>query len=266
MMINTPPKKIVVIGCGNVAWHLAAKLSKEKNTELFVYNHQANKELELFKNAFGAAVFPHLKKIVTDADVYFICVTDSAITSVINSLSYLKSTSILLITAGSFDFTNVNSKLKNIAIFYPIQTFSKEDEIKWKDTSLVIDSKTIAAEKKAKAYALLFTKNIIQLNYQQRLKLHLSAVLVNNFTNSLYVEADKLVNSIRKDLDYKILLPLIKQTTKKIKRITPKKAQTGPAKRKNKVVIQNHLSLLKNNSQLKSLYTLFTNLITEQQK
>ncbi len=265
-MISNPLKKIAIIGCGNVAWHLAEKLRREKNTELSIYNHKANKELDLFKNEFGATVFPSIKKVMLDADVYFICVSDSAIASVISTLSYLKPTSTLLITSASFNFTEVKSKLKNISIFYPIQTFSKEDEIKWKDTTLVIDSNSKLAEQKALSYALLFTKDLLKLNYQQRLKLHLSAVLVNNFTNSLYVEADKIVQSIREDLDVRLLLPLIKQGTKKLKRMPPKEAQTGPAKRKDDLVMKKHLELLKGNKNLKDLYQQFSSLIIEQQK
>ena len=265
-MISNPIKKIVIIGCGNVAWHLAEKLSREKNTEPSVYNHKANKELALFKNEFGIAVFPSLKKVIPDADVYFICVSDKNIASVIKTLSYLKPDSTLLITSASFNFTEANSKLKNLAIFYPIQTFSKEDQIKWKDTTIVIDANSKLAEQKAVSYALTFTKDLLNLNYEQRLKLHLSAVLVNNFTNSLYVEADKILRTIRGDLDVRLLLPLIKQGAKKLKRMPPKEAQTGPAKRKDDLVMQKHLAFTKNKKNLNQLYQLISSLIIEQQK
>ncbi len=265
-MVSSPLKRIVIVGCGNVAWHLAKKLYHQKNIQLFIYNHKANKELVSFKNEFGAEVFSNIKNIIKNADVYFICVNDSSISSVISNLSYLPTSSSLLIISGSFDFSTAKSKLKNLAVFYPLQTFSKHDELKWKGVTIIIDSQNKIIEQKAIGYASYFTKTIIKLNYQQRLKLHLSAVLVNNFTNSLYIEADKILKSIRKDLDYKLILPLIKQSTKKLKHLSPLEAQTGPAKRKDKIVLEKHLGLLKNNNKLKELYLLFSNLIVDQQK
>lgn len=264
-MLNNPiVKNVVIIGCGNVAWHIAHKLHQQKNIELFIYNHKANKGLADFKREFGASINPSLKDVI-DADVYFICVSDSAINSVIDKLGYMPARSSVLITSGSFDLSSAKSKLKNLSIFYPLQTFSKTDEVKWKDLTLIIDPLNPLIEQKAKQFASYFTKDVLQLNYQQRLKLHLSAVLVNNFTNSLYVEADKLVKSIRKDLDYKLLLPLIKQSAKKLKRLSPKESQTGPAKRHDAEVMEKHLALLKSNKKLKELYQLFSQLISEQQ-
>jgi predicted short-subunit dehydrogenase-like oxidoreductase (DUF2520 family) len=255
----------VIIGCGNVAWHIAKKLHDQKNIELFIYNHKANKNLAAFKSEFGASVHPSLKDVI-DADVYFICVSDSAINSVIDKIGYMPARSNILITSGSFDLASLKSKLKNVSVFYPLQTFSKTDDIKWKDLTFIIDPLNTVIEEKAKSYAAYFTKSVLQMNYQQRLKLHLAAVLVNNFTNSLYVEADKLVKSIRKDLDYKLLLPLIKQSTKKLKHLSPKESQTGPAKRGDKTVMEKHLALLKSNKNLKELYQLLSHLIIDQQK
>jgi hypothetical protein len=48
--------------------------------------------------------------------------------------------------------------------------------------------------------------------------------------------------------------------------MNPKAAQTGPAKRKDTVVMQKHLELLKNNKELKQVYTLLSDLIAKQHK
>lgn len=258
--------KVVIIGCGNVAWHLALKLRKQKNIQLFLYNHKANKDLTVFKNELGISTFSNLNSIIKDADAYFICVSDRAIESVAKKINYLPTSSNLFITSGNFDLKSIDKRWKNTSIFYPLQTFSKNDEIKWKDLSLIIEPSNIVTEKKVLSYANIFTNDILKLNYQQRLKLHVCAVLVNNFTNSLYVEADKLMKTIRKDLNIKTLYPLIKQGTKKIKYLSPLEAQTGPAKRKDKDVIEKHLSVLKSNKELSQLYTIFTHLIQTQQK
>lgn len=256
-------RQIVIIGCGNVAWHLAKHLYKK--SDLVVYNHKANAQLAAFKKEFNAQTYSSIKKIIPNADAYFVCVTDSSIASVIKTIS-LPPASNVLVCSGNFDLASVKTKLTNLSIFYPLQTFSKEDKIKWKDTLIVIDSVSQDAFIKAQSMGVHFSKQIVQLNYQQRLKLHLAAVLVNNFTNALFVEADTIMHSIRKDLSVNTLMPLIKQSTKKLKHMSPKAAQTGPAKRKDQIVIEKHLEILKNNKELKQIYTLLSELIAKQQK
>jgi predicted short-subunit dehydrogenase-like oxidoreductase (DUF2520 family) len=265
-MMEQAIHKVVIIGCGNVAWHLALKLRKQKNIQLFIYNHKANNDLTTIKNELGISAFSNLNTVIKDAHAYFICVSDSAIESVAKKINYLPASANLFITSGNFDLKKLDKHWKNTSIFYPLQTFSKNDEIKWKDISIIIEPSNALTEKKVITYANIFTNDILKLKYQQRLKLHLCAVLVNNFTNSLYVEADKLMKSVRKDLNIKTLYPLIKQGTKKIKYLTPLEAQTGPAKRKDKDVIEKHLSLLRSNKEVAQLYTLLTQLIQTQQK
>lgn len=94
-----------------------------------------------------------------------------------------------------------------------------------------------------------------------RLKLHVAAVLVSNFTNHLYSLAEDYCH--KEGLDFKQLLPLIEETALRIKNISPKKAQTGPAIRQDSETIHKHLDLLKPYPQLKNLYVLMTESIQQ---
>jgi predicted short-subunit dehydrogenase-like oxidoreductase (DUF2520 family) len=257
-------KKIAIVGCGNVAWHIAKQLHKK--FDLLVYNHKTNPLLNEFKTEFKAQTFSSLKKIDPKAEAYFVCVNDASIAGVIKALDHLPQTSSILITSGNFDLGNVKTKHKGLSIFYPLQTFTKNDKIKWKETPIIVDAKNQAAILKTRVISAYFNKNVIQLDHSQRLKIHLAAVLANNFTNSLFVEADKLVRSAKKDLNIELLLPLIKQGTRKLRSMSPKAAQTGPAKRKDTTVMQKHLELLKNNKELKQIYSLLSDLIAKQQR
>lgn len=256
-------KRIVIIGCGNVAWHIAKQLSKK--FEVHVYNHRSNPSLTNFKTELGVFTSSSLKKIIPEAEAYFLCVNDSSISKVLTSIAYLAPSSAILITSGNFDLNEVKTKFRNLSIFYPLQTFSKEDKIKWKETPIIIDGNS-ASILRIKTLSAYFSKEIIQLDHQQRLKLHLAAVLVNNFSNALYVEADKLARSAKKDLNINILIPLIKQGVRKLKTLSPKAAQTGPAKRNDIEVMNKHLALIKNNKDLKQIYVLMSDLISKQQK
>lgn len=254
-------KKIVIIGCGNVAWHLAERYKKE---DLHVYNHKRNTRLNEFKERFNATTHPSILNIATDADHYFICVKDDVISDVIKKIEHLPISSLILITSGNFDIKNCKTKLRDLAIFYPIQTFSKEDEIKWKDTYIVVEGTNRTSSLRAVAVAREFSKNVIQLNYKERLQLHVAAVFANNFTNALYIEADEILKGLKKQLSIDILYPLIKQGVKKLKSMPPKLAQTGPAKRGDKEVIQKHQSVLP--KEKKELYNALSLLIEKQQK
>ena len=83
----------------------------------------------------------------------------------------------------------------------------------------------------------------------------MAAVFVNNFTNYLYqIGADILSE---KDIPFEILIPLIQETGKKIERLSPEMAQTGPAKRNDQKTIEKHLKMIQNES-YKEIYALIT--------
>lgn len=62
-------------------------------------------------------------------------------------------------------------------------------------------------------------------------------------------------------VSFDLLKPLIMETALKVQTVSPKDAQTGPAVRNDKKVIENHLQLL--NNKQKEIYTLVTNSIID---
>ena len=62
---------------------------------------------------------------------------------------------------------------------------------------------------------------------------------------------------IENKLPFEILKPLILETANKIMTLSPKEAQTGPAKRNDNQTIQAHLEFLTNENQAK-IYTFAT--------
>jgi predicted short-subunit dehydrogenase-like oxidoreductase (DUF2520 family) len=75
----------------------------------------------------------------------------------------------------------------------------------------------------------------------------------------MYQIAEELLK--RKDLNFDILRPLIVETAEKVKRMNPKEAQTGPAKRGDVKVMQEHMRELETDPDYKALYTLISNSI-----
>jgi len=81
-------------------------------------------------------------------------------------------------------------------------------------------------------------------------------VLVNNFTNHLYALAENYCSA--NGLDFRYLLPLIKETAVRVARFSPRLVQTGPAARNDADTIRRHMELLGDDESLKEVYMLLT--------
>ena len=89
----------------------------------------------------------------------------------------------------------------------------------------------------------------------------MAAVFVNNFVNYLYQIGEDILSE--DGIPFDLLKPLIKETANKIEILSPKEAQTGPAKRSDSKTIEKHLKLLEN-SPYKEVYTTLTNHLKKQ--
>ena len=263
--IKHQPLSLVIIGCGNVAWHLAKRIAKNENHQLKIYNHKDNGELQMFKDKFACEVFGNFKNIDKTADYYFICVSDQAIPAVVKLIKVSSLKGVVMHCAGSQPLSLLGSKAKNTAVFYPLQTFTKADKIHWSDVPIILEANHPSILPRLQNMAAMFSNNINILSYQERLQLHLAAVFANNFTNALFVEAYRLLPKVN-DAHHDLLLPLIQQTVLKLERVHPLNAQTGPAKRHDNAAMEQHLKLLKDNQTLKKIYKDLSDLIMQQQK
>ena len=97
------------------------------------------------------------------------------------------------------------------------------------------------------------------MNSFQRKKLHIAAVFVNNFVNHLYRIGEDICEA--NEIPFEILHPLITETAAKINKLSPKEAQTGPAKRNDAKTIAAHKEDLP--IDLKEIYSLLTQAITK---
>jgi len=87
--------------------------------------------------------------------------------------------------------------------------------------------------------------------------LHLTGVIVNNFTNHLLALSHQV--SKEKGFSFELLRPLINETVKKAFEIDPIAAQTGPAVRFDQNTINLHIHRLKEYSpELADIYKALT--------
>lgn len=252
-------KKTVLIGAGNLAHQLAIQLVK-KGHEIIQVVSRGEASAKALGLKFFTTHTTDLKKINREADVYIICVNDSEIEKVAAALN-LKG-KLVLHTSGSTSIGVLKKASDRYGVIYPLQTFTKEVKAKWSKVSLLTEGNTPAVKKEVNAFAHSLCKQVHELDSAQRLKLHLAAVFACNFSNHLYAMAEEFLEA-EKTGHFELLKPLILQTAKKIKKISPAEAQTGPAVRGDKNVIDQHLKLLANYKVHKEMYALFSKSIAQ---
>lgn len=222
---------VVILGNGNVATHLFNAFLKAKNISVSKINSR------------------ELVNIPT-SDVTIIAVSDDAIQTVSKSIQDRKG--LITHTSGAVDIDVIINNRKGV--FYPLQSFSKDKSIHFNTVPFCLETKNEDDFRLLETLAKSIGEKTYTINSEQRKKLHVAAVFVNNFSNHMY----KIANDICKknDVPFEILYPLIEETAKKVQSISPEKAQTGPAKRNDVQTIQNHLENL--NLQQQKIYQLLT--------
>lgn len=258
--------KVLIIGSGNIAWHIVSHLSFFKRFEITVYSRKLTLRLTQLQKEFKIKTITDWKKIDIESDVFFICSGDSSINQLALKIKKTKSKGLVLHTSGTTPLSDLKGASKNTGVFYPLQTFTFGQSVLWQEVPIFIE----ASNKKSSDYLMslagLFSKCVIKSNSENRLKLHLAAVIAGNFSNAMYASAYNYLNIELNNSFFKYLYPLINVTAKKALFGNPSLVQTGPAARNDKKTQQKHLALLKKHSELKRIYKSVSKLITRQQK
>ena len=243
-------KNIILVGSGNVATHLGIALQKGNYPIVQVYSRSIENAKKLAKK-LNTNYTNDLTQLKT-ADLIIVSVNDDAISKV---LSQIKNTSIVH-TSGSIGINIFNDHFSNYGVLYPLQTFNKEVNVNISEIPFCIEGNNLAFEKQLTTLAKQLSNNVVLMDSEQRKQVHIAAVFACNFSNQMFSIADDLL--AEKNLDFKILLPLIKQTIAKLSTNKPKTVQTGPAKRNDNNIIQEHIKHI-NKQEVKDLYQEISN-------
>ena len=239
--------QIVLIGSGNVAFHLAKAFTEAQIPISQIFGRNTT-ELQKISEQFS---IPFSTETLADADLYIISVSDSSIAEV---SSLIKNKNVLVAhTSGSVSREALNGNYRK-SVFYPLQTFSKSKNLDYSKIPFFIDAENENDEEILKNLASKISKNVMLANDEKRKYIHLTAVFACNFVNHLYARAKEISDSQGIPFDY--FLPLIDETTQKIHELEPKLAQTGPAIRNDEKVLKLHESLLTDEEKLKIYKTL----------
>ncbi|MFW0716709.1 Rossmann-like and DUF2520 domain-containing protein [Pedobacter sp. N23S346] len=248
--------KIVLLGSGNIATHLAQALVAKGEEIVQVFSRNLN-HAKLLADVVGGEPMDHLTNIKNDADLYMIAVKDDAIAGIADQLRLV--TGLVVHTSGTTDISVISSKTEHAGVFYPLQTFSKTKVISFDQVPLCIEATDERQLAVLKTLASKLSKQVYQIDGSQRKVLHLTAVFACNFPNHLYALANQLLQ--QNQLDFEIIRPLIKETADKVMTDLPENMQTGPAIREDETTLNKHFSMLSNMPELQNIYQTLSNSI-----
>lgn len=244
--------RISLIGSGNVAAVLGRKCVQSGH-EIVEVCGRNEPDVEVLANMLQAAVCTNFSKIRTDAECYIIAVSDAAIPVVADQVKLDKK--LVVHTAGSVSKDVLNISSKNYGVLYPLQSLRKEMDV-IPAIPILVDGNTADDRTLIYDIARSLSDQVQLANDEQRLKLHVAAVLVSNFTNHLYALAETYCK--KEQVDFKLLLPLIVSIAERLHDFSAISVQTGPAIRNDEPTINRHLELLKDHPEVARFYKLFS--------
>ena len=230
---------VVIVGSGNVAKHLIKSFIRIDNINLKQVYTRNSKDEALLNNTVATT---NDLSLIKEADITIIAVRDDAIANISSQIK----NPLVVHTSGSVEMKALKNA-SNKGVFYPLQSFSKQKEINFKNMPICLEAEHKHDLIKLEKLASLLQGDVYYLSSLQRKKIHVAAVFVNNFTNHMYTIAYDICEE--HNVPFDILKPLILETSDKIKKLTPKDAQTGPARRSDAETIKNHLNLLSETQQ-----------------
>jgi predicted short-subunit dehydrogenase-like oxidoreductase (DUF2520 family) len=257
-------QSIVILGTGNLAWHLAHLFKAHAFDVVQIYGRNATSAKAL-ADEVNTDFTSEIKNIYQNANLYLMAVSDHAIVDLAFQLK-IKNTAIVAHTAGSVSIDTLQFVSNNTAVFYPLQTFTKNIAIDFKSTPIFIEANNDDTKNALTLFAQNFSNTVKNISSTERLKLHLSAVMTANFMNHLNTLTYDYLKDNHLETLYPSLWPLMQTSIEKLKTNLPQEAQTGPAKRNDQTTIDKHLHLLIENDELRRIYELLSQSITDYYK
>jgi len=232
---------IILIGTGNVSAKLAQAFSHSEDVKLLGIYGKKERKGEFLPTGHEVE---EISDIDERADIIVIAVHDDAISDVQKQIGSSKA--LVVHTAGSIPMDDL-LPIKRRGVFYPLQTLSADREVDFNTIPLCLECAETEDRKMLEQLAGTVSESISWVDSDERKRLHLAAVFTNNFVNHMIRQAEKICEE--HDLPKEMLHPLLDETIAKAKILGAANAQTGPAVRGDRSVIEKHLKLLPDTAQ-----------------
>lgn len=243
---------IVFIGAGNLATSLATEMHRKGLPIKQIYSRTAE-SASLLAEKLDCRWTTSIDEVDSNADWYIFSVKDNVLEQLIAEMK--PNNGLWLHTAGSMPATVFKGFAMRYGVIYPLQTFNKNRALDFGHIPFILEANNQEDLEALKKVSSLLTDDVRFLNSEERRQIHLAAVFANNFSNHMWHLAWQLLED--KGISPDILLPLIKETAAKVEDLPPAQAQTGPAMRYDRNVIDKHIDMLENED-LKTIYRLIS--------
>jgi predicted short-subunit dehydrogenase-like oxidoreductase (DUF2520 family) len=242
--------KVVIIGSGNVATVMGGRVTGAGHRVVQVVARREEAAVRLAAE-WNCAYTTQWGQTDGGADIYIVSVSDRAL----GELELRLPGRLVVHTAGAVAGSVLQPVTERWGVLYPLQSLRSEIR-PYPDFPLLIAASRTEDLSVIGDFARTISPRVQEADDATRLKLHVAATSVNNFTNWLYTQAELFCHKER--LDFSLLYPLIAETSQRLLRYSPGDVQTGPAIRGDQGTIRRHLEILNNYKDLSELYRLFS--------
>ncbi len=240
---------IVIVGAGNMATALAVALEKAGRAPVAVWS-RTQQSAQMLADSVGADWYCNIDAL-PQAGIVIISVVDSALREVAAKVSAHFPDAVILHTAGSIPMDALHEAgAARYGVLYPMQTVNKSNVVPLDDVTVFVEGCDASVTQAVEALARTISNKVVYATSRQRTVLHVAAVFACNFPNAVYNMAAELLES--NGLPFDSMLPLIDEAARKVHLMSPREAQTGPARRGDRNVISSHKAML--NDELAAIY------------
>ncbi|MCF0199315.1 MAG: DUF2520 domain-containing protein [Bacteroidaceae bacterium] len=227
---------ITLVGAGNLATCLGYALLTAGHTVRQVWS-RTTASAETLGKLLQCPWTTDLQALSADTDLFVVSVKDSALHEV---AAQLPRHALVVHTAGSMPLDTLTQPRRGV--FYPMQTFSKTHLVDFRQIPIFVEAAAPDDEATLTDLAQSVSTQVRPLSSERRKFLHVAAVFACNMTNHCYQLAAEVL--AEQDIPFEAMLPLIDETANKVHTLSPHTAQTGPAVRWDKNVMERHLQML----------------------
>jgi predicted short-subunit dehydrogenase-like oxidoreductase (DUF2520 family) len=239
----------VLIGAGNLGWHLGLALHKKGIRVLQVISKSQTSCREL-AGLLHAGYTTSLTQLEKKAGIIILAVPDSRIDAIIGQCDFRDN--LVVHTAGSIPMEVFKGHAVNYGVLYPLMTFTRNKPVDFESVPLLTEANSFRNKNKLDSLAKSLSKTVRTVITEQRKIVHLAAVFASNFTNHMVRLAEAVL--AKEGIPFELLKPLIRETADKIGPLSPGDAQTGPAVRNDSSTLEEHFRLLASQPEIAELY------------
>lgn len=242
---------VTIIGSGGVATSLAHAFHDKGIQINEIYSRTLEYAQKLALAIPEAKATDSLDFSSSTSGIFIVAVKDDAIHKVVEELK-LSENSCVFHTSGTTSIEVLAATRSSCGIFYPLQTFTTNRVIDFKQIPILIEGENVRTSQVAEELGQLISDHVQKVTESERQQLHVAAVFASNFTNRMLAAAKEILEHT--GLDINILKPLVEQSIQNAFESDPDEALTGPAKRGDLLTINKHKRILESKPELLAIY------------